>query len=98
MTVICSDRAKDFILKHFMVKPKSVFSDLVAVSAGLSEEFQKTTNSYFALLSPVAAKRIAICQIISTPTEVSLIVKREDLEQTMRALNGYFTKEKNENR
>lgn len=94
ISVISSDRARDFILKHFATKSKYAVSNLVALTVYLSREFSKTPNSYFALLSPMAAKRIEIFQIISTPTEVSFIIKKADLEQATSALNFYFAREK----
>lgn len=97
ISVISSDRVRYFILKHFVTKPKYSASNLVGITVYLSREFSKTPNNYFALLSPMAVKRIDIFQIISTPSEVSFIIKKTDLEQTTSILNTFFTKEKNEN-
>jgi len=49
-------------------------------------------NVFYVLFSALAAKRIVILEVVSTFTEITFLVKRDDMEQTLAALNTYFSK------
>lgn len=93
ITLIVSDKAKEKIMKQMRVKPKQETDNLVAVTAAYNKEFTNLPNLHFVLLSALAAKRIQIIEIISTFTETTFIVKKEDMEQTLKALNFYFNRQ-----
>lgn len=94
ITIICSDKSKDEIKRNLGLEPKVEFNDLAAVTVSLTEEDVTKPNVVFTLLSTLATKRIQIIELVSTYTEISLIVKKEDMEAVFKALNMYFANKK----
>ena len=92
VTLIISEKAKDKIIKEFATKPKSETNNLVAITVQFSENLAKEPNLHFVLLSSLAAKRIQIIEIVSTFTETTFIIKKENMEEAIKALNTYFNK------
>lgn len=92
VTLICTEKSKEKILKSFDTKPKYVFEDLVALTVKYSEQYAKMPNIYYVLVSALAHKRINIVEIVANFTEVSFIIKKEDMEEALKALNVYFVK------
>lgn len=89
-TVICSDSSKEEILKQVGAKPKAEENGLVAIVVKFSQKDAITPNVIHTLLSSLALKRINIVEIVSTYTEISFILKKEDLETAFKTLNRYF--------
>jgi len=94
VTIICSEDSLADILKHIKAPIKSQFSDLVAVTAQLPEEATHIPNVYHVLINSLASKRINIVELVSTFTEISFLVKKDDMETTLKALNLYFPSKK----
>lgn len=92
ITIICTDRSKNIILKNLGLKPKAEFNDLVAVSVAFNEKSASVPNIIYTLVSALATKRINIMEIVSTYTELSFIINKEDMESAIKALNIYFSK------
>lgn len=92
VTLIISEKAKQRIVKEFATKPKAEIDDLVAITVQYPEKLSNTPNLHFVLLSSLASKRIQIIEIVSTFSETSFIVKRESMEEAIKALNTYFNK------
>lgn len=90
ITIICGDNSKSTILKHLGTKPKAEFSGLVAVSVAFSEKNIEIPNVIYTLMNALAAKRINILEIVSTYTELSFLIRKEDMETAIKALNIYF--------
>lgn len=92
VTIVCSEKAKDKLLRHFGEKTKSAFNDAVAVTCELDIKIVNQPNVFYVLFSALASKRITILEIVSTATEMTFLVKKEDMEQTLAILNTYFSK------
>jgi len=92
VVVICSDKSKDFILKHIGIVPTAEKNSLIAVSAQLDQKAIELPNSIFTLFHALAAKRIRIVELISTHSEVSFVIEQSNLEKAISALNMYFSK------
>lgn len=92
VTLIVTEKSKEKIAKEMGIKAKSEIADLVAVTVAYKKELAQTPNLHFVLLSSLASKRIQIIQIISTFTETTFVVKKEDMEETIKSLNTYFSK------
>ncbi len=95
VTLICTDKSKEKILKSFDTSPKYLFEDLVAITVKYEEEYAKLPNVYYVLVSALAHKRINIVEIVANFTEVSFIIKKEDMEEALKSLNVYFVKPSN---
>lgn len=94
VTVICSEKAKDKLVKHFGSKPKAEYNDVVAVTCEIDRKIIDTPNIFHVLFNALATKRIDIVEIVSTYTGIVFLVRREDMEPTLSTLNTYFKKEK----
>lgn len=92
VTLICSEKSKEELLKHFQTKPKIIKDDLVAITAQFEESSNQTPNILYTLLASLAAKRINLIELISTTKETSFIVEEKDLEEAVKILNTFFAK------
>ncbi len=85
--VIVSQEQQHRVLDHFQQKPIAVFTDLVGITVRFSEKYLAEPNVVYAILSLLAAKRINLIEIVSTYTELTMIIKKEEMEKTIQALN-----------
>lgn len=90
--LFCLEEAKEKVLKHFGVKPKEIVDNLVGVSAQFSSQYLETPNIFYALFATLAAKRINVIDVVSTRTELVFFVRKQDMEETVQALNVYSKK------
>lgn len=90
ISIVCSDKSSSEIKKELGIKPMAESNNLAAVTISLTEEDVKKPNVIFTLLSTLATKRIQIIELVSTYTEISLIIKKEDMETVFKSLNIYF--------
>jgi aspartokinase len=91
ITVVVSQDQVDVVLQHFQTKPKATFADLVGVTVSFSEKYLAEPNVIYAVLSALASKRINIVEIVSTYTELSVIIGKTQLELCIQTLNQFFT-------
>lgn len=89
ITLIVSEKAQEKIMKQ-IGKPKQEITNLVAVTVTYDKKLAQTPNLHFVLLSSLASKRIQIIEILSTFTETTFIVRKEDMEETIKSLNAYY--------
>lgn len=92
VTLIISEKAKEKVVKQFHTKAKSETDNLVAITVQFPEKLADVPNIHFVLLSSLAAKRIQIIEIVSTFSETSFIIRKEDMEEAIKSLNTYFNK------
>lgn len=90
ITLVVGQKAKEKITKQFDAKPKGAIDNLVAITVQYQEELASTPNTHFVLLSALAAKRIALIELVTTFTETTFVLKKEDMEKAMKVLNSYF--------
>ncbi len=89
ITIICSTEVKDAICKHFSINPKVKIDNLVAVSVRFSSEYINIPNTIYSLVSQLANRHINVIEIVSTYTELTFIVYKNDMERTVQSLNHY---------
>ncbi len=94
ITIICSEESKQELLKHIKAPIKSQLHNLAAITVQIPKEYIHIPNVYHVLISSLASKRINIVELVSTFTEISFVVNKEDMETAFKMLNMYFTKEK----
>lgn len=87
ISIICSEKLKDIILKLFEMKPKVTVEKLVAVSIRFSEDYINQPNVIFSLLRRIAIKNVVIAELVSTYTELTFIVRQGDLDKVMGAFS-----------
>ncbi|MBI5221982.1 MAG: hypothetical protein HY980_00580 [Candidatus Magasanikbacteria bacterium] len=88
ITFIISDDLKTGLFKRFNVKPKVVSENLVGINISFSERYLSVPNVIYGIIAKVAIRRINIVEIVSTYTELTLIIHKEDLEAALKGLNA----------
>lgn len=88
ITLICTQRVLASVRQH-MGPPKSEVGDLVAVTAYVGKKYARLPNLHYVLFSALASKRIPIVEIVTSYTEISFIVDKKDMEETVKTLNVY---------
>ncbi|HKC04482.1 MAG TPA: hypothetical protein VKC54_01275 [Patescibacteria group bacterium] len=92
ITFIISDDLRDKLLNHFPGNPKAIFQDLVGLNVSFSEDYLAHPNVIYAILSRLAIKRINVIEIVSTYTELMIVVEKKEMESAIAQLNGLFKK------
>ena len=90
ITIVCNEAFRREITSHFVLKPKSSFRNLVAITVRFSKEYLEVPNIMYTLINQIASRRINIIEIISTYTELSFIVKKENMGKSLEALTPHF--------
>lgn len=83
ITVICSDRIKEAVLKHFKEKPLLVESGLASIGLSLDPKYYSLPNITFSLIRRIAQKRIVLAETITTHTEIIFVFKAKDLSEML---------------
>ena len=96
VTIVVADKSSQVLKKHFSVNPLVQYSDVAAITVQFMKKFATTPNFLYSLFSVLASKRINIIEVVSTYTEMTFIVKKEDMTSTVSAFNTYFVR-KDEN-
>lgn len=91
-TIICPTERKEKIQKGINTPPKVIINNLVAVSVSFSDKYMDTPNTIYSLVRALALRKINVIEIVSTYTELTFIVRSEELESTVHALNLYAQK------
>jgi hypothetical protein len=92
VTIICSADSKDDILSNFNQKPKVVLDNLVAISVRFSDRYMLIPNTIFSLVNAVALRKINLIEIVSTYTELTFVIYKDEMENTIQAINQYTRK------
>jgi hypothetical protein len=87
ISIICSEKTREQIEKIFKIKPKVYAGGLVALSVRFSEEYISQPNVIFSLLRRIAIRRIVIAELVSTYTELTFIIKQEDVEKVLSSFS-----------
>ena len=74
ITIIASAHMKANILAHFGVKPKAVFDTVSGISMRFSENYIDIPNVLYRLLGIFATKNINVIEIVSTYTELMVVI------------------------
>ncbi len=83
ITVICSDRIKESVLKHFRDKPRMIASGLASIGISIDPKYYPMPNITFSLIRRIAKKRIPLAETITTHTEIIFIFPQKSLSQVL---------------
>lgn len=83
ITVICSDRIKESVLKHFKEKPRMIEHSLASIGLSLDPKYYSMPNITFSLIRRIAQKRIVISETITTHTEIIFVFKEKNLAEVL---------------
>lgn len=90
ITFIVSDDLKERLLTHFRQQPKAEFEDLVGVNVRFSDTYISEPNIVYAILHKLAIRRVNVLEIVSTYTELTMIIARKEMEDAITELNTLF--------
>jgi hypothetical protein len=88
VTVMCSSRIKQAILKHFKEEPLMVEDNLAALSISFDPKYYYEANITYSLLRRIALKRIPLAETITTRSEIIFTFHQKYLAQVI----GLFQK------
>lgn len=83
ITVICSDRIKEAILKHFKESPRMIETQLASIGLSLDPKYYRMPNITFSLIRRIARKRIILAETITTYTEIIFVFHEKDLPEIL---------------
>lgn len=89
VTILCDTDLEKQILTHTSEKPKVILHDLVAISVRIPASYMNVPNTIYSLVGMLALRQINLIEIISTYTELSFIINKSELEQTIKAIDSY---------
>ncbi|MBP9700552.1 hypothetical protein KBD71_04700 [Candidatus Woesebacteria bacterium] len=90
VTYIASRGLQDGIISHLGQPVKCIHENLVGISMGFDDSYLLVPNTIYTLISSVASKRINIIEIVSTLTELMVVVDQKDREACVKALEPHF--------
>lgn len=85
ITVIAPDQYREQIITLFKTKPKAVYSNVFGISARFSPKYLEIPNLIYAILGELAVENINLVEIVSTYTELTVVVEQHDSEASLRA-------------
>jgi len=88
ITVICSDRIRDAVLKHFKQKPNLTQSGLASIGLSLDPKYYHMPNITFSLIRRIARKRIVLAETITTRTEIIFVFQEKNLSEILTLFNN----------
>ncbi len=83
VTVICSDKIKDTILKHFKESPRMIEPGLASLGISLDPKYYPMPNITYSLIRRIARKRIPLAETITTHTEIIFIFPKKSLPEVL---------------
>ncbi len=96
ITVIVPTELKQKLFSVMKDEPKETFDDLVGITISFSPSYLSMPNVIYAIISRLAIQRINIREIVSTYTEISVVIDKKDMNLALDSLQVFFDKkEKN---
>lgn len=85
ITLIAPDQYREQIIGLFASKPKAVYLNLFGISARFSPKYLGIPNVMYALLGELAIENINLVELVSTYTELTVMVEQQDSTAALRA-------------
>jgi aspartokinase len=89
-TLIISSEIKEQVLSYFPAEPKKIYDDLVGLTVSFPDKYLKVPNVIYTILSKLAVRRINLIEIVSTYTNLSLVIEKVDMEKVVQELQAFF--------
>jgi hypothetical protein len=87
VTVIVPASLAEQILSKIGAKPSVIKSNLFAITVHFDSSYFRRPNTLYAILGVLAIDRVNLIEIISTATELSIIVEVDDVQTVSNKLN-----------
>ncbi len=89
ITLITREEHMKLIRNAFAAqRPKTILSDLSAITVSFDPNYLEIPNTIFALTRPLALRRINVIEIVSTFSELTFIVRTKDVQAAFNVLNS----------
>jgi hypothetical protein len=92
ITIICSEELKEKVLSSINFSPKVMISDLIALSVRFPTTYISVPNTIYSLVGILALRHINIMEIVSTYSELTFILQKEEMKSAIDALEDYSRK------
>lgn len=90
ITIVAPQSLLDTILSHFNEEPKAIYRDRIGITVRFSKEYLPIPNVLYTLQAALAVHKINFTEVISTYTEFSFIINKENLEIAIQALQKFL--------
>ena len=90
ITIVAPQSLLDDILKNFEENPIAIYKDRVGITVRFAKAYLSIPNVLYTLQASLAVQRINFTEVISTYTEFSFIIDKEDLEIASQALQKFL--------
>lgn len=90
ITIICAEEYADSVLQVSPQPPKAMMSNLAAITVSFSDSYLSIPNTIYSLLAPLAAQSINIVEIVSTYTELSIVIAQDELDTAISCLMPFM--------
>jgi hypothetical protein len=93
LAIVCPMQLQKAVRRHFgNQKPKLELANLAGLTLRFDETYINIPNQTFALIRPLALKRINIVEVISTFTELTVLLYEKDLQEAFATFTELLTK------
>ena len=89
ITIILSPEHKQLLFSYMKAEPKEVFDNQVGITISFSPEYLAIPNIIYTIMAQIALQRINIREIVSTYTELSIIIDEKDMQKAIEALRVF---------
>ena len=90
ITIVAPQVLLEDIVHHFGESPKVIYRDRVGLTVRFSKEYLAVPNVLYTLQAALAVHKINFTEVISTYTEFSFIIEKENVEIATRALQRFL--------
>lgn len=96
ISVVVPEPLGERVLKFYQrQKPKLFLANLASLTVAFDQKYLNTPNTIFAILRNFALRRVNVVEIISTYTELTFLLRQDDLEKSFLMMNSrYRSREK----
>lgn len=90
VTIIAPSRLRGQVEQAIKSRPEYVQDELFAATVHFSIDYLRVPNIIYALLASLAAREVNIIEVISTGTELSVIIAKDNVDTVTRALQQFL--------
>ncbi len=90
LTILCNQALAGEILQTLQFPPKVVINSLSAITLRFEEEYLQVANFIHSLIAQLAPLQVNIIEIVSTYTEITLVVSDEDRDQVVSVYSAFL--------
>lgn len=96
ITVILPSEARNELLTYMHEEPIEIFDDLVGLTLSFDPHYLSVPNVVFTIIAELALERINLRELVSTYTEISVIIDKKDMQRAVEAVQVFFDKDNEE--